>query len=108
MTACAHSTPALTNGRWTGSGTPPGGGFVGFAYEVTGEGETLAVTVTGDLGTFEFEDVRLDGDELSFWISPLGEKIDCVLHRQDDGSWTGDCVEQSGGVGTLRMYPPRG
>ena len=102
--ACAHA-PTLVNGTWIGSGVPPGGGFVELEYKVTGEGDSLAITVVGEFGEFAANDILLEDDELKFWFS-FGERFECVLKLQEDESYFGDCVGVSGDVASLRMGPP--
>ncbi len=102
---CAHTSPTLVNGTWFGSGGPPGGGSVELEYEVVGARDSLAITILAEFGEFEAHEIRLESDELRFWHQ-VDERYDCVLKLQEGGSYSGDCVGESGAVVSLRMRPP--
>tara|TARA_B100001245_G_C22592456_1_gene293911 strand:- start:127 stop:486 length:360 start_codon:yes stop_codon:yes gene_type:complete len=101
----------LEQGTWTGTLTPPPGGEVPVTFEVGGTDGALSIVMTAPLvePPMVFNDVKLDGDELTFWWAP-DIRLDCRLLRKEDGSFEGPCSDGSGpaGEGILKMLPPSG
>ena len=98
----------LERGTWTGTMSPPQGASVAVTYEVGETDGALSIVMSAPgLGqSMTFSDVKLNGDELTFWWEP-GSRVDCTLLRKEDGSFEGICTDGSG-EGTLRMLPPSG
>ena len=101
----------LEQGTWTGTLTPPPGIEVPVTFEVGGTDGALSIVMTAPLvePPMVFNDVKLDGDELTFWWAP-DIRLDCRLLRKEDGSFEGPCSDGSGpaGEGILKMLPPSG
>ncbi len=101
----------LEHGTWTGTLTPPPGGEVPVTFEVGGTDGALSIVMSAPLvePPMVFNDVKLDGDELTFWWAP-DIRLDCRLLRKEDGSFEGPCSDGSGpaGEGILKMLPPSG
>ena len=97
----------LTHGVWTGSMTPPGGQPLRVTYEVGVLDGTLAVAMRSLIvqEVIRFQDVRLSGDELTFWWEP-GVRVDCTLRRTESGTFEGPCTAGGGEAGALTMVPP--
>ena len=99
----------MERGTWTGTMSPPGNPSVAVTYEVGETDGALSIVMTApEVGeSMTFSDVKLDGDELTFWWEP-GGRVDCTLLRKEDGSFEGICTDGSGpsGEGTLTMLPP--
>ena len=101
----------LERGTWTGTMTPPPGGDIAVMFEVGETDGALSIVMSAPLvePPMVFRDVKLDGDELTFWWVP-DIRLDCTLLRKEDGSFEGICTEGTGpdGEGTLKMLPPSG
>ena len=101
----------LEQGTWTGTLTPPPGGEVPVTFEVGGTDGALSIVMSAPLvePPMVFNDVKLDGDELTFWWAP-DIRLDCRLLRREDGIFEGPCSDGSGpaGEGILKMLPPSG
>lgn len=99
----------IEHGTWTGALTPPGGEPIAVTLRVGDQDGALSIVMNSlNDGDIDLNDERLEGDELTFWFEP-GERVDCTLTRQDDGSFEGVCADQrgsDGGEGTLAMVPP--
>jgi len=122
----ARAQATLKNGTWTGSSISNGGEEVQLSFEVRTSGDTISIAVTvPDQGTLPFSGVRLANDTLRFSIQPGAREsvrrvddttrvtfepspqVNCVLLRQADGSFAGNCiVGDTGESATLRMVPP--
>lgn len=98
----------LEAGKWSGTVTPPDEPIATqVTYDVTVRGDTIGITATAaEHGSFQFSDVRLSGDTLTFWFTP-GPRVDCTLNRRDDGSFAGNCRDENGGIATMVMVPPK-
>lgn len=110
LLALPGSAQELPAGMWTGSVTSPDGDFIEVEYEVAlgEEGLEIAIIPPAGLATedrFEFGDVALDDGVLTFSWSP-GVWLDCALDLQEDGSYEGECVDEGGTSGILKMVPP--
>lgn len=101
----------LPRGTWTGTMTPPGGPSIPVTYEIGESGGALSVTMRSAQveGEIAFNDVQIDGSELTFWWEP-GVRVDCTLVRTAAGGFEGGCSDGSGsgGEGRLTMVPPSG
>ncbi len=99
----------LERGTWTGTMTPPPGGDIAVMFEVGETDGALSIVMSAPLvqPPMVFRDVKLDGDELTFWWTP-DIRLDCTLLRKDDGSFEGICTDGTGpdGEGILKMLPP--
>jgi len=101
-------TQELPSGIWTGTMTPPGGQPFNVSYEVGTRDGALAVAMMSIIvqEVIRFQDVRLAGDELTFWWEP-GVRVECTLTRTDSGSFEGPCTAGGGGAaGAITMVPP--
>ena len=58
-------------------------------------------------GDMPFQDVRLEGSELTFWWNP-GVRVNCALARTPPGGFEGSCAGEGGpeGAGRISMVPP--
>ena len=118
-TACAAkravnstATSALEQGMWTGVMSFVDEGRqhrLGAIYDVSVKGDSLAIVMNADGGSFPFSDVKLIDDKLTFWVSP-GARAHCTLTRRDDGAFEGRCLAEGipPEASTLRilMLPP--
>ncbi len=101
----------LERGTWTGT-LSVAGTAITLTYEVGETDGALSIVMSWPeegLST-AFSDLKLDGDELTFWVETDG-RFDCRLLRKEDGSFEGACTDGSGrpnGEGTLTMLPPSG
>ena len=100
----------LTPGTWTGTMAPPGaptGIPVTFVIGRTDGALSIVMRSAQVEGDMPFQDVRLDGSELTFWWEP-GVRVDCALQRTEAGGFAGDCTGVSGpdGAGRITMVPP--
>jgi len=97
----------MEQGTWTGLMSPPQGEGVPVTYAVGVTDGTLSIAMNNvQLGDMPFSDVRLDGDDLTFWWEPdPGTRVECALLRQDDRSFEGPCTAGDG-EGILTMVPP--
>lgn len=112
LIASLATTPAaaqqLPQGIWTGTMTPPGGQAFNVSYEVGTRDGALVVAMMSIIvqEVIRFQDVRLTGDELTFWWEP-GIRVDCRLRRTESGSYEGPCTPGGGGpAGAITMVPP--
>ena len=103
-TAAVHAQ-SLEPGTWTGTIAPPGNDSFDVTYDVVVKGDSLTITVHAPPGDRPFRDIKTSENQLTFWFEP-GPRVDCVLAKHEDGSYSGDCVAQDGSVGHLTMVPP--
>lgn len=106
--ATPASAQTLQPGTWTGALTPPGGADVPVTFEVGETAGALSIVMNEpQMGGIDFSDVRLEGNELTFWWEP-GVRVDCTLTRNEDMSFGGICSDGRGadGQGVLLMRPP--
>ena len=97
----------LEPGKWTGVVIDPSGNRNETVYDVTVKGDTIRISVTAPQhGTFEFSDVKLVDQTLTFWFEP-GVRVECKLNRRDDGGFEGSCTDAGGGVAQMLMLPPK-
>ncbi len=100
----------LTPGTWTGSLSNPVGGTAAVTFDVAGTAEapTVHMSVSMLPEPIPFNDIRLDGQTMTFWWEP-GVRVDCTLTRDAAGGYAGTCSDGSGsGEGRLTMVPPDG
>ncbi len=101
----------MERGTWTGTMSPARAPSIAVTYEVGEIDGALSIVLSAPESgrSTAFSDVKLSGDELTFWLEP-GTRFDCTLLRKEDGSFEGICTDGSGpdGEGTLRMLPPSG
>jgi len=109
LSAVPSSAQELTPGTWTGTMSPPGGQPFNVFYDVGSLDGALAIAMRSILvqEVIHFQDVRLEGDELTFWWEP-GVRVDCTLRRTETGAYEGTCAGTSGPTGTasMSMVPP--
>lgn len=115
LVACVAAAPIpylqqLEEGNWTGTATGPDGMTYDVIYEIknTEEGQTLTLQVPEAGMAVPAEELKLEGDKLTFFFAVDMDSIACSLERQDDGSFEGECIDQDGGGGWLVMKPPSG
>ena len=97
--------PTLATGTWPGNAAPPDGGLFDLTVEVTNEGDSLSATLVAPFGRVPLHDIRVSETQLQFWFD-LGQRIKCVLERQEDRGYAGPCVDEGGSEGRLTMRPP--
>lgn len=106
VTASAGSYAAeLQTGEWSGTITPPEGVTMPTTFTVSEAGGELRISVLFMNMPVDLRDIELTDDGISFNWSP-GPNVRCELDLQDDGSYSGGCVDQSGGMGHMSMVPP--
>lgn len=108
--ASATRTQELPLGTWSGAMSAPGGQPIPVSFEVGRAGGSLSIVMSSVQveGEIIFNDVRLEGDQLTFWWEP-GIRVECTLTRNEAGTFEGGCSDGSGsGEGLLRMIPPAG
>ena len=108
--ASSVSGQSLETGTWAGDIVGPGGELLAVEFRVEQAEDGLAITLLPppDVGAPDevpVTDIRLEDDLLYFTFSP-GTDVDCELALQDDGSYTGDCTDETGESGQVTMYPP--
>lgn len=96
---------SLEQGTWTGTVTSPSDEIVDVTYEVSVENDTLAVTLKAPMGDFPFSDIEVSDTDFKFSWSP-GPLLTCLLKKQDNGRYTGECADDGGDTGFLVMIPP--
>lgn len=96
----------LVDGTWSGTMTQPNArGPLPLEYQITHVDDDLAIVMVSPMGRMPFSDIEFSDGALRFSWQP-GPLIECQLEPQDDGGYSGDCVDQDGGTGQLRMVPP--
>ncbi len=106
--ACPSEARAqdLVDGTWSGAMTQPNArGPLQLEYEITHDDDDLAIVMLSPMGRMPFSDIQFSDGVLRFTWQP-GPLIECQLAPQDDGGYYGDCVDEDGGIGRLRMVPP--
>lgn len=97
----------LEAGTWTGTVIPPDGQVHEVTFDVVTASDTLTVTLNSPMGPIPLRDITLDGETLTFSWSAGPTDLDCALKAQDDGSYTGECVDAGGDPGQFTMVPPQ-
>jgi hypothetical protein len=96
----------LVDGTWSGTMTPPNaGGEVALEYEVTHPEGKLAIVMASPMGWMPFSNIEFSDGMLRFTWQP-GPVVECQLEPQVSGGYYGDCIDETGGTGQLRMVPP--
>ena len=97
----------IDSGQWTGTVTAPSGETIDVTFDVTSTDDATKITVNaGANGSFEFQEVKVLKDRLTFSFSP-GPTVNCTLMLGEDRSYKGDCVDPNGEKGVMRMVPPK-
>ena len=97
----------LTPGTWTGTISPPDQGALEASFIVRMAGDTTKLTLKADGHELEASDIKVEANRLLFAFSPGETVIRCTLLLRDDKSYSGDCVDLSGGKGVIVMNPPK-
>lgn len=113
LLALAAAAPAdaqeLLSGTWTGTMAPPGASGIPVTFDVGETAGALSIVMRSAQveGDMPFQDVRLDGSELTFWWDP-GVRVNCTLERTAAGGFDGTCAGEAGpeGAGRITMVPP--
>jgi hypothetical protein len=114
LLALAAAAPAdaqeLVSGTWTGTMAPPGAATgipVTFQVGSTSGAPSIVMRSAQVEGDMPFQDVRIDGSELTFWWDP-GVRVNCTLERTAAGGFDGTCAGEAGpeGAGRITMVPP--
>jgi hypothetical protein len=96
----------LVDGTWSGTMNPPnGGGEVALEYQVTHPDGKFAIVMVSPMGRMPFSDIEFSDGMLGFTWQP-GPLVECQLEPQELGGYSGDCIDEAGGTGQLRMAPP--
>ena len=95
----------LQEGTWEGTTVLPDGSSVQTDFDVTVENGELAITYHSVQGPLPLTDISLEGETLSYTFS-AGVLVRCVVQRQEDGSYTGECKTGNGETGRHTMTPP--
>ena len=102
----------LVAGTWTGTVAPPDEEIVSVEYEVAYDEEgalQISLVPPAGLGApplIPFEDIQLSDGVLTFGWGVEDTWLTCEMVRQEDGSFEGECVDESGEPGYLTMVPP--
>jgi hypothetical protein len=97
----------LQTGTWTGTATSPDGQVYDVTYDVRMSGDTTTISVNaGAEGVYAFANLKILEDRITFNFTP-GPTLNCTLMLQEDRSYRGDCIDESGGTGILHMVPPK-
>ncbi len=98
----------LADGTWSGTMTQPNASRpLRLEYQVTHVDDDLVIVMLSPMGRMPFSDIEFSDGVLRFTWRP-GPLIECQLEPQDDGGYYGDCVDEDGAKGQLRMVPPAG
>ena len=74
-------------------------------FDVTVENGELAIIYHSVQNPLPLNAISLKGDMLSYTFS-AGVLVRCVVERQDDGGYTGECKTRNGATGRHTMKPP--
>jgi len=96
----------LVSGKWTGTVAPPNE-VIDVTYDIETANDTLTVMMNAPMGSFPFRNINVDGDHITFTWSTRVADLNCDLERQEDGSYTGDCVLDNGNSAQMLMVPPK-
>ena len=97
----------LTAGTWTGTITPPNQAALEATFDVRVSGDTTKITLKADGHLIEATDIKVEPKQLLFTFNPGGDAVRCTLLLRDDKSYSGDCLDTSGGKGVIVMRPPK-
>lgn len=97
----------LAAGTWTGTMSPPTDAAVAVTFEVSGTGDSLAVTMVLPGGQrASFSDLRLADGKLLFQWAAGPTTVKCELAKQETGGFRGPCTDSEGMTGQIEMVPP--
>jgi len=102
----------MAPGTWGGTLTGPGGESIDVTFEVTGEGEDLAIMLMWpddappEAVDLALEEIELSDGALNFVIPIPEVLVACELEGVDEGAYEGECAGSDGQSGHLRMTPP--
>ena len=98
---------SLAAGTWTGTMRPPGNDSVAVTFEVSGSGDSLAVTMLLPNGIrAPFSELRLAEGKLMFQWAAGDTTVKCDLAKQESGGFRGPCTDSEGMTGQIEMVPP--
>ena len=101
----ARSQP-MQVGDWVGQIIHLTGRYMDAVYKVRNTGDVLQITLeVENFGPFEFNDIQVTPDSLSFVWEPSFE-LQCMLARLPDNVYHGVCMDPWGGFGGIVMAPP--
>jgi len=101
------SGQGLQSGTWTGSMTPPNESAAAVTFQVTGAGDSLAITmVLLGMGSTPFSQIHWDAGKLLFQWHADDLLVKCELNKQDSGGYRGPCTDDKGMTGQIDMIPP--
>lgn len=102
------SGQSLQAGSWSGTMTPPNESAVEVTFQVTGSGDSLAITmVLPGQGSTPFSQIRWEGGKLLFQWHAGDLLVKCELTQQESGGYRGPCTDDKGMTGQIDMLPPR-
>ena len=96
----------LVSGKWTGT-VAPLNEVIDVTYDIETANDTLTVMMNAPMGSFPFRNINVEGDHITFTWSTRVADLNCDLERQEDGSYTGDCVLDNGNSAPMLMVPPK-
>lgn len=100
------SAQSLKSGTWTGTVVPPEGDTTSVTFDVTVNGDSLGIVIhAGEHGDFITQQGHYADGKISFIFTP-GPQVTCVLSRNEEGAFSGGCVEEDGSVAQVTMVPP--
>lgn len=96
----------IEDGDWVGRIIHRTGRYMDSVYKVRNSEDGLKITLeVENYGPFEFRDIRVTSDSLSFVWTPSFD-LPCTLVRLPDGIYHGVCNDPWGGFGGVIMAPP--
>ncbi len=96
----------ISEGDWVGRIIHLTGRYMDTVYKVRHENGNVRITMeVQEYGPFEFENIRVTGDSLSFSWEP-SFAMECTLYRLPDSVYQGACIDPWGGFGGIIMAPP--
>jgi hypothetical protein len=105
--AAPASAVKLEAGTWTGQVTTPNGQTVDVTYDVAVKNDTVTVTINaGQFGSFPAQALKFEADKFSFNFTP-GPTVECVMKKQPDGTFAGDCLDDSGAPAHMTWVAPK-
>ncbi|HEY7684570.1 MAG TPA: hypothetical protein VH833_00560 [Gemmatimonadales bacterium] len=104
VTLPAQNLPA---GTWTGTMSPPTDAAVPVTFEVSGSGDSLAISMVLPTGQrAPFNELRLADGKLLFQWAAGPTIVKCDLAKQESGGFKGPCTDSEGMTGQIEMVPP--
>ena len=106
-TICSGQSSTVKPGKWTGSVTPPNGEETPVTADVTVNGDSLGIVLhAGEHGDFSTTGGFHKEGTITFSFEP-GPVVHCTLTKNTEGSYVGECVEDSGDVAQITLVPPK-